>query len=128
MAEQIPSEKAKKSFIFLADVEIKHQKSIFALYLEVSATDIDRAEFEKKIVVKAAEGGLTTDQYIALFGPSPQSTKEIAAVAISIEAQALDLYQRAALRSPPETGEVLLKIANEEQAHLNMLAQLFEES
>ncbi len=128
MAEKIGDAKIKKSFIFLADVEIKHQKSIFALYQQISGSQIERAEFEKDIVVKASEGGLTTEQYIALFGPSPQSTREIAAVAISIEAQALDLYQRAAEHSSSESKEFLLKIANEEQAHLNMLAKLFEES
>lgn len=128
MAEKIDNADAKKSFTLLADVEIKHQNSIFKLYQQISDVQIERAEFEKKIVVTASEGGLTTDQYISLFGPSPQSTKEVAAIAISIEAQALDLYQRAAEHSTSETKEFLLKIANEEQAHLNMLAKLFEES
>jgi rubrerythrin len=128
MAEKITVEKAKQSFTLLAEVEIKHQKSIFSLYRQVTGSRISRSEFEEKIVVRAAEGGLTTEQYLSLFGPTPTSTKEIAVVAISIEAQALDLYQRAAERSSAESRQYLLKIANEEQAHLNMLAQLVEES
>lgn len=128
MVEKISNEKAKKIFTLLADVEIKHQNSIFAHYQQISGSKTDRGEFEQGLVANVAEGGLTTDQYVALFGPSPSSVREIAAVAISIEAQALDLYQRAAEVSDGKSREFLIKIADEEQAHLSMLAKLVDES
>lgn len=128
MVEKISDAKAKNILTLLADVEIKHQSSIFAQYLHISGAKLDRNEFEKGLVVKAAEGGLSTDQYVALFGPSPSSVRDIATAAISIEAQALDLYQKAADVSSGPNKEFLLKIATEEQAHLNTLARLVEES
>lgn len=46
---------------------------------------------------------------------------------MSIEAQALDLYQRAADRIENlETQSVLMEIADKERAHLNELCKLFE--
>ena len=44
-----------------------------------------------------------------------------------LEAQALDLYQRAADRAETEANkEALVQIANEERAHLEQLGKLFE--
>jgi rubrerythrin len=46
---------------------------------------------------------------------------------MAIEAQALDLYQRASEQAASEESRVaLMQIANEERAHLEQLAKLFE--
>jgi rubrerythrin len=48
-------------------------------------------------------------------------------MAMAIEAQALDLYHRAAqMTEDDQTVESLLKIAAEERVHLNELAKLME--
>lgn len=128
MSEKVSDVTIRKSFIFLADIEIKHQKSILSFYQQLTGLSLTQDEFEKTNVLAVSEGGLTTEQYIELFGQSPYSLQDIAAVAISIEAQALDLYLRAADTSSGQAKDFLVKIANEEQTHLNMLAQMVEES
>jgi rubrerythrin len=46
---------------------------------------------------------------------------------MSIEAQALDMYQRVSARiSNPESKAIVLKIADEEKAHLASLGKLMD--
>ena len=53
--------------------------------------------------------------------------KDIIEVAMSIEAQALDLYSRAADRSNnPESKKALIQIADEERTHLTQLGKLMD--
>jgi rubrerythrin len=73
------------------------------------------------------EGGLTTDEYLRLYQPDVEVAEEVVSLAMAIEAQALDLYQRAADRASTEKSRaVLLQIANEEHVHLQQLGALFE--
>ncbi len=73
------------------------------------------------------EGGLTTDEYIGLYKPNWNASSDIVGLAMSIEAQALDLYTRAANRSKDERSQrALKKIAEEERAHLEQLAKLMD--
>jgi rubrerythrin len=127
MLSRVANEAAKQLFEQLADIEIIHQKRIFAEFLRVTAREITREEFEKDIVGKAVEGGLTTDEYINRLQPDLESPAEIIGLAMAIEAQALDLYQRAADRHADESGQkVLMQIAKEEQTHLKLLGDLME--
>jgi rubrerythrin len=88
-----------------------------------------RHDFEKMIVVKAMEGGLTTDEYMSRLQTDFASTGEIIALAMAIEAQALDLYYRASQHAADkENRQVLSQIAAEEQTHLTLLGQLMEQT
>ena len=88
---------------------------------------MSRKDFEGRIVVTAMEGGLTTEEYINRLQPNLEDVHEAVAIAMSIEAQALDLYQRAAQRSSREQSRaVLTQIASEEQVHLNKLGELMD--
>ena len=56
-----------------------------------------------------------------------ETEPDIVALAMSIEAQALDLYSRASDRTEnPDSRQFLAQIANEEQAHLARLGDLME--
>lgn len=117
----------KKLFSQLADIEILHQDRIFELYLKTTDETVSRKDFEGRIVVTAMEGGLTTEEYINRLQPNLEDVHEAVAIAMSIEAQALDLYQRAAQRSSREQSRaVLTQIASEEQVHLNKLGELMD--
>ncbi len=62
-----------------------------------------------------------------LFQPDWESAKDIIELAMSIEAQALDLYVRAADRSSnSKSREVLIQIADEERVHLRQLGKLMD--
>ena len=127
MAAKVKAESARRLFDKLSGIEIKHQDRIFNEYLRLSGTAVSREEFTEKVVAPAMEGGLTTEDYLRLYQPDLEVPAEVVSLAMAIEAQALDLYQRAADRAgTTESKNVLMQIANEERAHLEQLGALFE--
>lgn len=121
------NQKVKDLFLKLSDIEVKHQRSIFAAYHRISGLEISQDEFESQVEISALEGGLTTREYLDLFKPDLDSEKQVVSLAMSIEAQALDMYQRVSARiSNPESKAIVLKIADEEKAHLASLGKLMD--
>ena len=128
MIEKVQTIPVRDLFQKLSEIEIKHQDRIFDEYLLVSGKRVDRDSFDKQIATFAVEGGLTTDEYITLFKPDLNSPGDVVSLAMSIEAQALDLYSRASEKSEDARSKtVLLKIAQEERSHLEQLGRLFNE-
>jgi rhodanese-related sulfurtransferase/rubrerythrin len=127
MADQAANDETVQLFRKLAEIETRHQDRILEAYRTLTGKTADRNSFENAVVGPLLEGGMTTEQYVAMFRPDPKSPVEIVDVAMSIEAQALDLYQRAAGRVSAERAKrVLQQIANEEQAHLEQLGALID--
>ncbi|MCJ7830859.1 MAG: sulfurtransferase [Desulfobacterales bacterium] len=127
MAAKVNSSEAQELFGKLAQIEVKHQERLFEQYIALSGTSQTRLEFEKENVARAMEGGLTTEEYVRMFHPDWESVIDIVDIAMSIEAQALDLYQRAAARSDhPEAKKALTQIGEEERTHLVELGKLIE--
>ncbi len=127
MAPKVNNLEAKKLFNLLSGIEIKHRERIFNEYRKITGTLDSQEHFEKKIVTHAVEGGLTTQEYVNLFKPDWESPIEIVGIAMSIEAQALDLYQRASERSDNKACKyVLSQIATEERSHLTQLGKVLE--
>ena len=127
MIPKVKDNDAKKLFQKLSQIEVKHQDRIFNEYIRITGKAVSREEFEKNIVIKAVEGGLTTEEYANIFQPDWESVPDIIGLAMSIEAQALDLYLRAADRSSdPQSKKALIQIADEERTHLAQLGKLME--
>jgi rubrerythrin len=127
MIPKVQTNDAKDLFKALSEIEVKHQDRIFMEYTRITKKSITREEFENSMVVSAAEGGLTTAEYMNLFQVDWNSANDIIGVAMSIEAQALDLYLRAAdISCDPQGKTALLQIASEERTHLNQLGDLME--
>ena len=127
MQAKVKNSNARNLFKKLSEIEVKHQERVLEEYRKITASSITREEFEKKVVVSTLEGGLTTEEYTTLFHPNWESVTDIIEVAMSIEAQALDLYLRASDRSgEPQSQKVLRQIADEERTHLAQLGKLIE--
>ena len=127
MIDKVAADEAKSLFRKLSDIEVLHQNRILEEYIQITGKEIDRDTFESGLVEKAVEGGLTTEEYIGLYKPDWDAASDIVGLAMSIEAQALDLYTRAANRSKDERSQkALKKIAEEERAHLEQLAKLMD--
>ena len=128
MTDKVKDEAAKKLFTQLADIEVKHQDRIFEHYLSLSDdTAPSREAFESQIVSDAMEGGMTSQEYAERFNPDWESVIDILSLAMSIEAQALDMYSRAATQAKSdESKNVLTQIAQEERSHLQQLGKLME--
>ena len=127
MIPKVKHDDVKDLFQKLSEIEVKHQDRIFSQYIDITGKSDSREAFEKSAVSETVEGGLTTEEYLNLFQPDLESVKDIVELAMSIEAQALDLYLRAAEKSShPHSKEVLVRIADEERTHLSQLGKLME--
>ncbi len=129
MAQQVESAPTRQLFHQLSQIEVKHQDRILEQYAEATGDDVSRETFEAKQLPAVLEGGLTTEEYANLLMPAYDSVPEIIELAMSIEAQALDLYLRASRKAQGETArQALVQIANEEKTHLARLGRLMEET
>lgn len=127
MEKQAKKKQVKDLFGKLSEIEVKHQMSIYKAYNEISAEKVSKDKFETMVEAKALEGGMTTKEYLDLFKPDLDSEIEVISLAMSIEAQALDLYQRVALKIENKESKAMVnKIANEEKAHLASLGKLMD--
>ena len=128
MASQVENNEARKLFEKLSEIEIKHQNRIYKEYTRITLEPVSRDTFHESITTEAMEGGLTTEEYAGAFNIDWESVEDIIGLAMSIEAQALDLYTRASERGADERSKsVLKKIAQEERTHLEQLGQLFND-
>jgi len=117
----------KSLFGKLGSIEVKHQERIVAEYNRLTGRSAGLADLETQTSGSAMEGGLTTEEYLQLFNPDLDSVIDIAAIAMSIEGQALDLYMRAAAASGDEEGRrMLMQMADEEKNHLALLGDLVD--
>ena len=105
MIPEVKNDDARQLFEKLSAIEIKHQDRIFAEYCKITGTDVNRDEFEKDVVAPAMEGGLTTEEYLKLYEPDLEVVAEVISLAMAIEAQALDLYQRASEKAASEESK-----------------------
>jgi rubrerythrin len=127
MEVEAKNERVKDLFAKLSEIEVKHQMSIYNSYKDISNGEISRNEFEGLVEKKALEGGLSTQEYLDRFKPDLNSEIEVISLAMSIEAQALDLYQRVSAKiENPGSRDIINKIANEEKAHLASLGELLD--
>jgi len=127
LAKKAGNEKVKDLFLKLSDIEVKHQMSIYTAYNQISKVETNKADFEKMVETGALEGGLSTEEYLDLFKPDLNSEKEVISLAMSIEAQALDLYHRVSSKiTHPESKAIVNKIADEEKVHLTSLGRLMD--
>jgi rubrerythrin len=127
MIDKVTGDEVKSLFRKLSDIEVIHQNRILEEYVQITGKQIDRDAFESEQVEQAVEGGLTTDEYIKLFKPDLNVLSDIVDLAMSIEAQALDLYTRAANRTTDERSQgAMKKIAEEERVHLEHLGKLLD--
>ncbi|MBN2333140.1 MAG: sulfurtransferase [Deltaproteobacteria bacterium] len=127
MIGQVNSRDAKDLFRRLADMESDHQEQLFQEYLQLMDTPVNRDDFEHEILADVVEGGLTTEEYLRLYAPDLEKAEDVVGLAMAIEAQALDLYLRAADNHEDQRAvEMLSRIAREERSHLKELGALMD--
>lgn len=127
MTEKADNETVKSLFEKLAGIEVNHRNRIFKEYTRLSGKSMSQEDFASGIVAPSSEGGMSTDEYIEFFSPDLTSPEGIIEMAMSIEAQALDLYFRASERAGDREGKnFLIKMADEERTHLKQLGLLMD--
>jgi len=128
MAGRAQNDTVRSLFEKLSRIEVKHQEAIVTAYQRLGYPDITREDLSAMATEKSMEGGLTTEEYLDLFKPDMGSETDVISLAMSIEAQALDLYQRVGAGISSDASKaVVLKIADEEKAHLASLGRLMDQ-
>ena len=128
MIADVSNPAVQKVFGRLADMEVEHQQRLYALYQESEGSPVSLEEFEQTAAPTVAEGGFSIEDYRNRFTADLSKPDSAVSIAMTIEAQAMDLYQRAAdQQEPGPTHDALLQIASEEKAHLRYLGQLMDE-
>lgn len=119
------NKEVKSLFEKLAKIEVKHQDRILVEYENLTGKPVIKEEFQKMVIKGVSEGGMTTEEYTQMFNPDWNKVTDVVELAMSIEAQAYDLYSRAADRcTNSKSKESIFKIALEEKEHLKMLGNL----
>ncbi len=127
MQKRVRREETKNLFGKLANIEILHQEQLVELYGKMTGKLLSVTDFAAKIATPAMEGGLTTEEYLQLYKTDLDSESEVLSLALAIEAQALDLYLRAAEKSSePGSEQVLRQIAAEERSHIARLSHYID--
>ncbi|NNK94370.1 MAG: ferritin family protein, partial [Desulfobacterales bacterium] len=125
MSSEVEQDDVAKLFSTLAEVEVRHQEQLLNQYQKMTGKSISNEEFISQIVQPEMEGGMSTDEYLSRYRPDLSSVLDVLSLALSIEAQALDLYQRAAGNATDKSiTELLFKIAEEERTHIDRLAAM----
>lgn len=128
MMQQVSSETVVDLFSKLAHVEDLHKERLFDEYARLTGS-LDRSSFEAQLSAEKMEGGLTTEEYVDRFQPDMEKVEEVIGLAMSIEAQALDLYTRAAQTAKDSAHQSMLDhIAAEEKIHLEQLGILLDKT
>ncbi|MGM0425229.1 MAG: rhodanese-like domain-containing protein [Thermodesulfobacteriota bacterium] len=128
MQDRVDSQEVSELFAKLARIEKGHKQRLFQEYQKFDTDIADENDFEQQVVVKALEGGLSTAEVLNRMQPVQDSVQHILDLAMSIEAQALDLYQRAADRQLDQESRALLEhLVDEEKSHLVQLGRLLEQ-
>lgn len=111
----------------LIAIEEKHKDKLFALYQTLEPGAIDRKLFEDGVLLGVMEGGFTGEEFLEKNRPLLDTVENLLSLAMMLEAQALDLYTRYALKvQDVESRSVLHDIAEDEKGHLATLGSLLE--
>ncbi|MFC1895046.1 rhodanese-like domain-containing protein [Thermodesulfobacteriota bacterium] len=127
MAQSAANTDVARLFQELSKIEQRHKERLFGLYLEMEDSAVSRDEFDKHILPGVMEGGMTTEEFMALHGSFLETVPGTLELAMILETQALDLYMRFAQKSEDAAvRKVLHSIFDEEKAHLKSLGKLLE--
>lgn len=127
MVETAKNNLVENLFEKLSRIEVTHMDRIFREYKKVTGSTVSQEEYASQEVAYMSEGGMSTKEYIDFFKPDRESPEGVIDMAMSIEAQALDLYFRASERiEPDESKTFLAQMADEERNHLKKLGDLMD--
>ena len=111
----------------LAEIEVKHKQRLFDIYLTIDPTALNVETFENRITSELVEGGFDSDKLLEQSRITFKTAARVLDFAMTLEAQAMDLYMRYAQRSEnPAVKNLLFDMANEEKAHLKSLGDLLD--
>jgi rhodanese-related sulfurtransferase/rubrerythrin len=126
LADKNQDESHKKLFNRLAEFENKHMARLVEEYQADTGNKSDsiKEDFAGGNLPEGIMEGGSVSKFLQKAEPGFEKMSSIIDFAMSLEAQALDLYSRMAKMSDKiAVHDFFLRLADEEKAHLNYLAQ-----
>jgi rubrerythrin len=124
-AESVPDAEVAGLLRRLAGIEIRHKQKLYRLYASLVSPPVEEEKFASQVETRLMEGGFAVDEFMRQHRGELQSVEAVLTLAMTIEAQAMDLYARFADRTMDEEGKnILLGLADEEKSHLARLGEL----
>ncbi len=109
----------------LAEIETRHQHRLYELSRTLAPSDESEREFAARVNSDLMEGGFAVDEFMAQHRAALATREAILELAMSIEAQGMDLYLRYAERVDDQKAkEILRGLADEEKTHLTRLGEM----
>jgi sulfur-carrier protein adenylyltransferase/sulfurtransferase len=119
MIGKVADPEAARLFQTLADVEVKHKAAVAKRMVD--------ADIPKDLGDEAVpEGGMPLEGHMRRLGVDLNRAEDILDFAMAVEAQALDLYSRAAFLAQGDVRSFLESMAAEEKTHLRQLGELLD--
>jgi rhodanese-related sulfurtransferase/rubrerythrin len=114
-------------FDILAGFEDKHMRTIYSLYCREVDAPLNQEDFALRAPETTGEGGVAPQSFVPDEEYLLRSIRAACELAMAIEVQAMDFYLRCARRAGEEkVASVFLRLAREEQGHLRMLENYFD--
>ncbi len=127
-AEVVGNATAAALLRMLADIETRHQRRLYELYQTLVTPAAGEDEFTARVNTDLMEGGFAVAEFMARHRTALATQESVLELAMSIEAQGMDLYMRYAERvADPKAKEILRGLADEEKAHLTRLGEMISQ-
>ncbi|MBF0475018.1 MAG: ferritin family protein [Deltaproteobacteria bacterium] len=127
MSGRVADSEVSDLLIQLAVIEDKHKDMLTRLSTKDGPVITSPDELEAQASAEIMEGGFHLSDFVKQNEAAMQTSLGVLELAMMIEAQGLDLYLRYADRAQDaQVKELLLKIADEEKAHLAALGRLMD--
>lgn len=111
----------------LAGFEEKHKNWLLAIYRQRYKDVLTDAEIDADMAPDALEGGLTAEEFLEANQPFMDEPRAVIETGMMFEAQAMDMYMRLSRTAEDkESAELLVRLSQEEKAHLKALSTLLD--
>ena len=112
----------------LGKVETVHKEKVMQLFEKAKPTEDDRKTLENLQESGIMEGGYQLEIKLKEHKDDLPASEDVLDLAMSIEAQAMDLYMRMAQKfSDKKAADLMLELSQDEKKHLGALARLMDQ-
>lgn len=127
MVGQVAHGETANVFGTLAKMEATHKRRLQRQYAEVVDAPAPSVTPDHALARGIVEGGSTTAEYMRRAAVDVEDPASIIQFAMILEAQAMDLYARAARKADDKAAQNFLEsMIREERSHLSQLASLLD--
>ena len=128
LADQAGSQDLAALYGKLAGFEDKHMERLRQAWGLLEPGEREGVELESQEPAPRMEGGWDVSHFVAQHQEQGSDPAQVIMLAMGLETQAMDLYLRLAQHlEKPASQEIFLGLSDEEQSHLEALAQMLEQ-